>query len=104
MGEFTVYFDMRSIHKRAGQIRDDLGDLQLVDARILEVRDQAPAMSEIRCTLTLNVNRKETTDEFCFRLTYMDKDMNPVLRGEFGGRWLVMPSYQGWAIGKRFSR
>jgi hypothetical protein len=104
MGDLTVYFDMRSTGRRAGQIRNDLGELRIIEARILEVKDEAPATAEIRCALVLNVNSKEITDEFCFRLIYMDDDMSPLLRGEPSGRWLVMPSYQGWGLGKRFGR
>lgn len=102
MGELTVYYDKRSIGKRAGEIRDDLTDFQLRNACLIEIRDEAAAVTKIICKLNYQVGDEQRTDEFSFRLIHMDHDVQALARDEAGGSWLVMPSYQGWALGKRF--
>lgn len=102
MGELTVYYDKRSVGRRAGEIRDDMIDFQLRDARLLEIRDDAAAVTMVKCELEYEVYDKQRTGEFEFRLIHMDHDVQALGRDENGGSWLIMPSYQGWALGERF--
>ena len=44
MGALTVYFDNRPVNRRAGQIREIMQGLTLVDAAIVRIRDSTPAV------------------------------------------------------------
>lgn len=102
LGELTVYYDMRPIGKRAGEIRRDLADVELRDARLLSIRDKAAAVTEVDCELDCLIANEPRREQIVFRLIYMDTELKPLLRGDPGGSWLVIPSYQGWALGARF--
>ncbi len=99
MGKYTVYFDGRPIKKRAGEIRKDISQIILLDACILEILDEAAAMTEIKCRLTISIDNKERNELFSFRLIYGDECSDPLARNHKRGTWKVMPSYQGWAYG-----
>lgn len=95
MGKLTVYFDDRPIKQRAGQIREHMSELELYDALIIKIKDEAPAVSEIDCLLTFSVNKKYIEEQFTFRMIYGDNHSSPLLRFRTGGSWKVIPFYQG---------
>jgi hypothetical protein len=99
MGKTTVYYDNRPINKRAGQIRNEMRQLTLIDALILSVEDYSPAITNINCQLTIKIDEHIQKKLFTFKMIYGDENSNPLSRGHEDGTWKVVPSYQGWAIG-----
>ena len=97
MGALTVYFDNRPVNRRAGQIREIMQGLTLVDATIVCIRDSTPAVTEITADLTLCVDGEKRTDRLVFVLNCVDRAGELIVRGEVSAHWLVMPNYQGWA-------
>ncbi|MEB3286881.1 MAG: hypothetical protein VKJ04_05205 [Vampirovibrionales bacterium] len=102
LGELTVYYDKRSLGKRAGQIRKELVGIELINSRLLKIKDEAAAVTEIQCELTYNMAGKELRDRLRFRMLYVDEDIDPIVRDEPEGMWQIIPSYQGWALGAQF--
>lgn len=100
IGELTVYYDNRPINKRAGEIRNDLSNVRLISARILNIIDYAPSVTLIDCDLQYETDNKILFDKHQFRLVFLNDAMDILLRNEEGGRWLVEPSYQGWALNR----
>jgi len=98
MGEKTVYFDNRAIKKRAGQIRESMKDFILVDAKIVKIRDDAAAVTEIDCELTIQIQAKTLIEPYTFRIIYGDEHSTPLLRGHKDGSWKIIPNYQGWVF------
>lgn len=103
MGALTVYFDNRKVSRRAGEIREILQGLKLIDAAIVRIIDSTPAVTKITVDLTFCVDGEKRNDQFVFTMNYVDGSGEPTLRGEEVARWSVIPSYQGWAIEQRAS-
>ena len=103
MGALTVYFDNRKVSRRAGEIREILQGLKLIDAAIVRIIDSTPAVTKITVDLTFCVDGEKRNDQFVFTMNYVDGSGEPTLRGEEVARWSVIPSYQGWAIEQRVS-
>lgn len=103
IGDLTVYHDNRPTGKRAGEIRQDLEEFRFLDAQILRIEDHASAVTEIAVQVEYRVQEQDRADEYIFRLIYFDEEMDILARHREGGRWLVMPAYQGWVIRKRLS-
>lgn len=100
MGKLTVYFDNRPVKKRAGQIREYIAKLNLTEARIINVRDEAPAITNIDTVLEIRIDGNIETKEFSFRLVYGDETSSPIMRGFANGSWKVIASYQGITFDK----
>lgn len=98
MGEKTVYFDNRPVKKRAGKIREDMKDFILNDAKIVKIKDDAAAVTEIDCELTFHMHQETLIEPYTFRMIYGDDHSSPLLRGHKNGSWKVIPNYQGWVF------
>ena len=101
MGALTVYFDKRAINRRAGEIREMMQDLTLIDAAIIRIKDRAPAVTEITADLTTCVDSAKRTDRFNFIMNCVDDVEEVTIRGEGAAHWQVIPFYQDWAIRQR---
>ena len=101
MGALTVYFDKRAINRRAGEIREMMQDLTLIDAAIIRIKDRAPAVTEIMADLTTCVDSAKRTDRFNFIMNCVDDVEEVTIRGEGAAHWQVIPFYQDWAIRQR---
>lgn len=101
MGELTVYFDKRAINRRAGEIREMMQDLTLIDAAIIRIRDRTPAVTEITADLTTCVGSAKRTDRFDFIMNCVDDVEEITIRGDGLAHWQVIPFYQDWATRQR---
>lgn len=101
MGRLTLYYDNRSIGKRAGEIRRDMEGFELTGATILRIRDTAAAGTDIDAELTYRVRGKEGRDNFTFRVLCVADGGDVRIRTDNDARWEVFPRYQGWAIGRK---
>ncbi len=103
MGALTVYFDNRAISRRAGEIRETMQDLTLIDAAIIRIIDNTSAITNIAVDLIFCVDGEKRNDQFVFAMNCVDESGELTPRGDEVTRWLVIPSYQGWAIEQRAS-
>ena len=101
MGALTVYFDNRPVNRRAGEIRERMNGVTLIDAAIICIRDKAPAVTEITTDLTICNESRKRANRYIFNLNCVDEDGELAVHGDEAGHWLVAPSYQGWAIQQR---
>lgn len=76
--------------KKAGQVRKDFGHVRPAAYKIIEVKDEAPAISNVKMSITYNQDGAIQSKEVVVRVVYQDKDSNPLLRGEDGGKWKVI--------------
>ena len=102
MGALTVYFDNRPVNRRAGEIREMMQGLTLIDAAIICIRDRAPAVTEITADLTICVDSRKRSNRFIFIMNCVDEDGEVAIHGDEAAHWLVVSSYQGWAVQQRF--
>ena len=87
MGALTVYFDNRAINRRAGEIRETMQDLTLIDAAIVRIKDRAPAITGITADLTICVDDGKRNDQFVFTMNCVDESGIPpfaVMRWRIG--------------------
>ena len=100
MGALTVYFDNRPVNKRAGEIRQLLEGIRLLDAVVTRIEDKAPALAKIDADLTFFVERiGHRTESFTFVMNSLNDAGDVVLRGDEDARWQVAPRYQSWVMG-----
>ncbi len=104
MGRMTLYYDNRSIGKRAGEIREDMEGFRLTGATILRVEDAAAAAANIETELSFRVKDREQKGSFSFRILCVADKGDIRIRTDEDARWELLASYQGWAIQKRFGR
>jgi hypothetical protein len=87
MLEFNRHYD--SVKKLAGKLREVFEGKKLVDYRLVNVYDNASAISEIEAELIFEREEdgKQATDHRTFRLMYQDEDGNPIPRGYKDAEW-----------------
>lgn len=87
--------DDRPIGPRAQEMRELLGDKELVGFRILEIRDIAAAQTAYEVEIDYLQDDEELTGSLELRLLHLDEEGMPLLRGEDRGRWLVAGLHLG---------
>jgi hypothetical protein len=89
MLEFNRKYD--SVKKLAGKLREVFEDKKLVDYKLINVYDNASAVSEVETELIFKrlSDGKQVMDQRTFRLMYEDEDSNPVPRGYKQAEWKV---------------
>jgi hypothetical protein len=87
--EFNRKYD--SVKKMAGKLREVFEGKKLVDYKLVNVYDNASAVSEVETELIFEREEdgKQVTDHRTFRLMYEDEDGNPVPRGYKQAEWKV---------------
>lgn len=89
MLEFNRKYE--TVGKLAGKLREVFEGKSLVDYKIVNVYDNASAISEIETELIFEreADGKQVTDHRTFRLMYEDEDGNPFPRGYKQAEWKV---------------
>ena len=90
----THHYDEKPINRRAGEIREFMQEVMLIDAVITRIEDVAPAVSEIAVELSLRSNDQDFVKGFVFRLICQDKMGGAAVHGDDGATWLIPPDYQ----------
>jgi hypothetical protein len=89
MIEFNRKYD--SVKKLAGKLREVFKGKKLVDYKLVNVYDNASAVSEVETELIFEreADGKQITDQRTFRLMYEGEDGDPVPRGYKQAEWKV---------------
>ncbi len=87
------------LSKRAGEVRLNFQGKSLEGYKLLEIKDEAAAITEITVEVTLNHRDKILTENFSVRMIHEDSEGNPALREEPDGNWRIiehsfMPIYR----------
>jgi hypothetical protein len=87
--EYNRKYD--TVKKLAGKLREIFEGKKLVDCKLVNVYDNASAVSEIETELIFEREEdgKQLTDHRTFRLMYQDEDSNPIPRGYKKAEWKV---------------
>ena len=94
MATMTHHYDEKPINRRAGEIREFMQEVMLIDAVITRIEDVAPAVTEIAVDLKLRANDQDFINGFVFRLICRDNIGGTAIHGDEGARWLIQPDYQ----------
>ncbi|MBW2569671.1 MAG: hypothetical protein JRE47_09960 [Deltaproteobacteria bacterium] len=78
------------LSKRAGEVRLNFQGKSLKGYKLLEIKDEASAITEITVEVTLNHRDKILTEKFSVRMIHEDSEGNPVLREEPGSNWRII--------------
>lgn len=79
-----------SINKLALQVRERYQSSQLIDFEIIDIKDQAPAVSEVTVLITYEMNSESFTKTVDFRVLIYDKNNNPTIFGNSDANWFIM--------------
>lgn len=93
LAQLTIDYPLRSIGYRAGRLREELSDLKVTHWRILGIRDEAPAISEIDVSMEGILNNTSWVGLQTMRLIYNDEKFEVLVRGAPNGSWAVMPNF-----------
>lgn len=93
LARLTIDYPLRSIGYRAGRRRDELGEISITGWRILGVRDEALAISEVDVALEGNHGDRQWSGTQTMRLIFGDEKFETRVRGAPDGSWAVMPNF-----------
>ena len=87
------------LSKRAGEVRLNFKGKLLKGYKLLGIKDEAAAITEITVEVTLKHRDKILTEKFSLRMVHEDSEGNPALREEPDGNWRIvehsfMPIYK----------
>jgi len=80
----------KSTNQLAGEIREKIGNIEVIKYEIQSIKDEAPAITEIRAIVTALTNDKENSKTIKFRMIYQDMEGNPLVRGNQKGKWYLL--------------
>ncbi len=94
MAELVIDYSGKSVSGMAGKIRSWLDGIKCNEYHIVDIVDNAPAVSEILLSIEVSVNGEIKEIEIKPRLIYQTNRINstPLVRGQNGGGWYVMES------------
>ena len=100
MAKMTIELHQLSINQRAGEIRQLMEGIALINTVITRIEDTAPAVTEINVDLRFRSGSEEFTKCFTFRMIFQDQTGGGAVHGEKGGYWRIRPEYQYQYWGK----
>ncbi len=87
---YSPYRQEQGLNKVAGRLRADYDARRLKAFAMLELRDEAPAITVIRTKLIYDEGESEREHIVEYRLVYEDAAGRPLVRGKVGGAWKVV--------------
>lgn len=93
MAQMTQYNQELPINRRAGEIREIMQEVTLMDAAIIRIEDKAPALTEIAAELKLRDRDQDYVKVFIFRMLCCDEEGNTAIHGDDGTHWKVNRQY-----------
>lgn len=90
MASLIKAFGDSPLSKRAGEVRLNFRGKYLEGYKILEIKDEASAITEITVEVTVSNRNKFLTEKFNVRMIHEDSEGNPKLREESDGNWQII--------------
>lgn len=92
MAEMLIDYSGKSVGVMAGKIRTWIGEIRCISYQIVEIKDSAPAISEISLQVTTSIRNEAKQIEIKSRLIYqIDRiSSQPLVRGTQGGEWYII--------------
>lgn len=80
----------KSINQLAGEVREKFENIEVINYVIQSIKDEAPAITEIKAKVTALTDGKENSKTIKFRMIYQDTEGNPHVRGNKKGKWYLL--------------
>lgn len=93
IARLTIDYPLRPEGLRAGRHREELGDLRVTGWRIIGLRDEAPAISEVDVELEGIYGDSKWSGTQTMRLIFCDEKFDVRVRGDMDGHWAVIPNF-----------
>lgn len=90
MSDTLVYFTKETKGKKAGMAKEDFGRYLPEFFKIISVEDQAAAISHVNVELVFMIDRAQILKQVSVRAIYQDRQNNPLIRSETGGKWKIV--------------
>lgn len=92
MAEMLIDYSGKSVGVMAGKIRTWIGEIRCISYQIVEIKDNAPAISEISLLVTISIRNEAKQIEIKSQLIYqIDRiSSQPLVRGTQGGEWYII--------------
>ena len=90
MAEALLDFVNTPLGKKAGQVKQDFGHINLLAYEIKAVEDEAAATSHVQVCLEFSRQSVSQVEEISIRAIYQNNENNPLIRGEEGGNWKIV--------------
>lgn len=90
MAEALLEFVDTPLGKKAGQVKQDFGYLDLTSYKIEAVEDKAASASHVLVRLEISTQSEPRIEEVWVRAIYQDQENNPLIRGDKGGNWKIV--------------
>ena len=76
--------------QKAGELRDKFKNIQIQNFCIAEIRDEAPAISEVIAVLNYKNGDHDESKEITVRMIFQDSNHSPLVRSSPSGSWRVL--------------
>lgn len=90
MAEALLDFGGTPLKKKAGQVKQDFGHIDLLAYEIKAVEDEAAGASHVQVYLKFSKQGESQIEELWIRAVYHNHENNPLVRGEEGGNWKIV--------------
>ena len=104
MAQMTLYNHELPINQRAGEIREFMQEVTLMDASIIRVEDKAPAATEVAAELIFRDRDQDYTKVFVFKMFCCDDTGQTAIRGDDSAQWRVNRNYLSEYWGKPWTQ
>jgi hypothetical protein len=88
VSELDFYFTKENVRPR--RVREVFGDKVFGSFRLAQIRDEAPAITEIDTLLQYSVDHRTLNHNFTFRLLHEDSTGDATPRGKPGSAWRLI--------------
>lgn len=90
MAEYLRDLENMSLGKKAGQVKQDFGEIDILSYEIRAVEDKAASASHVHLHLEFSVEAKSNVKEMWICAIYEDDENNPLLYSMGGGKWKIV--------------
>lgn len=90
MAEALLDFVGTPLGKKAGQVKQDFGHINLLLYEIKAVEDEAASASHVQVYLEFSKQGESQIEELWIRAVYENHENNTLIRGEEGGNWKIV--------------
>jgi hypothetical protein len=91
-----------SIGKKAGQVKQDFGEIDILSYEIRAVEDKAASASHVHLHLEFSIEDKSNVKEMWICAIYQDDENNPLIHSMSDGKWRIVQNgfndvvYSAW--------
>jgi len=85
-----VHFVEKPKGKKAGLARDDFGKYIPSSFKLISVKDETPAISNVKIELMFTFDHRKVVKTIDVRTNYLDDNNKPLVSSQAGGYWRII--------------